>query len=285
MSIKDSSTVSMQVVYGDSAVTFNGVSTFTLQLPASGFTTGRDELALKSMTTYYSWPNISAALGNNAFSYTFSGTSYPVVLPTGIFQFSDFIAYLQQVMFANGHYLLDNTGTPVYFISLVLNTPLYCLSLTCTPVPTSLPSGWSNPNAIALSGHCPQLVIPSTAITSLTGFAAGSYPATSTQTTVFQLNSGIPQISQVTSLGLTCTMVQNSTYSLRSNLLASIIMPAGTLGGSLVTFAPYQLDFIPATSQYQFQTISVSLVDQLGRPVTILDPTGFSAIINIRRRV
>jgi hypothetical protein len=80
-------------------------------------------------------------------------------------------------------------------------------------------------------------------------------------------------------------MVQNSTYSLRSNLLASIIMPAGTLGGSLVTFAPYQLDFIPATSQYQFQTISVSLVDQLGRPVTILDPTGFSAIINIRRRV
>ena len=196
-SILDSSTRSIQVVGGANQVTFTAPNIFTLRLPSSGFRTNKDECSLKSLTLYYSWPNISSAMGNNSFSYNWNGTSFPVVLADGIWNFSDIQSYLQQVMLQNGHYLVDASGNQQYYISIFANSVLYALSLTVTPVPSSLPAGWSNPAGIALFGKTPQLVIPAGLVT-LTGFAAGSYP-TLPQTTLFQINSGIPQISNVSS--------------------------------------------------------------------------------------
>ena len=55
---------------------------------------------MKSLTIYYSWPNISAAKNNNTFSYYWPATGliYPVVLADGIWQFSEMQSYLEQVM-------------------------------------------------------------------------------------------------------------------------------------------------------------------------------------------
>ena len=68
-SISDSSTRTIQLVAGSATTSFDGLNTFRLQLPASGFRTGKDEIALKSMSLHYSWPNVSSRLGNNRFSY------------------------------------------------------------------------------------------------------------------------------------------------------------------------------------------------------------------------
>ena len=280
-SITDSSTRSIQVVGGSSQVTFTAPNKFMVRLPASGFRTGKDECAMKSLTLYYSWPSVSAALGNNAFSYIWNGVEYPVVLADGIWNFSDIQAYLELVMTQNGHYLLD-AGTKVFFIQFVANPVLYCLSLTVTPVPSALPTDWTNPTGTALFGRTPQLKIPSGGFATLTGFSAGAYPA-APSATLYQINSGIPQITGVTALNVTSNLVTNSGLSLYSNVLASFVVPSDQLPGSLIQVQPTNMDWVPVQKASTFTEIEVAIVDQLHRPVMLRDPTGFVCIINIRR--
>ena len=281
MSINDSSTRTIQLVAGSGTTDFDGVNTFKLQLPASGFRTGRDEVALKSMSLFYSWPNVSAMLGNNSFSYTWGGTSYPVVMADGMWQFADIMDYLQQVMVANGHYLKDQNGLNVYFINFRVNPVLYCLSLTVTPVPSSLPAGWTNPAGLPLTGLTPQLTFPQS-MSTLTGFPAASYPA-APQGTVYQTNSGIPQISGVTSLNVVSKIVNSSGLSLYPDTLTSFTVPSDQRAGSLIQLQPSNLDWAPVR-QDTFTEIEVSIVDQLYRPVQIRDPAGFVLIMNVRKR-
>ncbi len=281
MSITDSSTRSIQISGGSTQVTFSAPNRFTVRLPASGFRTGRDECALKSLTLYYSWPNISAAQGNNSFSYRWNGVSYPVVLADGIWNFSDIQAYLELVMTQNGHYLVNAAGIKVFYITLITNPVLYALSLTVTPIPSSLPASWTNPAGVTLFGNTPQLVIPQ-GMASLTGFPAASYPA-APQASLYQVNSGIPQITGVTALNVTSTLVTSSGLSLYPNVLASFVVPSDQQPGSLIQVQPSNLDWCPVQRAMTFTEIEVAIVDQLMRAITIRDPTGFAAIINVRK--
>ena len=56
-------------------------------------------MALSSISVYYSWFNITSALANNTFSYTWvsSGTTtnYTVTIPDGIYEISSLNSYLQ----------------------------------------------------------------------------------------------------------------------------------------------------------------------------------------------
>ena len=278
----DSSTRTIQLVAGSGTTSFDGINTFKLQLPASGFRTGRDEIALKSMSIFYSWPNVSTMLGNNSLSYIWGGTTYPVVISDGMWQFADILDYLQQVMVQNGHYLKDQNGLNVYYIQFVVNPVLYCLSLTVSPVPSALPAGWTNPAALPLTGLTPQLVIPQS-MTMLTGFPAASYPA-APQATVYQANSGIPQISGVTSLNVVSNIVNSSGLSLYPNTLTSFTVPSDQRAGTLIQLQPNNLDWVPVR-QDNYTQIEVSIVDQLYRPVQIRDPAGFVLILNVRRRM
>lgn len=281
-SITDSSTRSIQVVGGAYKTTFTAPNTFTVGLPSSGFRTGKDECALKSLTLYYSWPNISQAQGNNSFSYIWNGTTFQVVLADGIWNFSDIQAYLQQVFLQNGHYLVDASGAKQFYVNLVANSVLYALSLTVTPIPTVLPTGWTNPAAVTLSGMTPQLVIPAGGFALLTGLSAGSYPAAA-QNTIYQINSGVPQITNVTALNITSTLCSSSGLSTYPNVLASFVVPSDQIPGSLIQIQPYTLDWVTVQKASTFTEIQVSIVDQLMRAVTLRDPAGFVAIINVRR--
>ena len=112
----------------------------------------------------------------------------------GIWSFADVQSYLQQIMRESGHYLLDQNGLPVYYISLQLNSTLYCLSLIARHC--HRPSPRLDQSGQCQSGRrrfkCPQLVIPAS-LSKFTGFAAGTYPAAA-QTSVYAVNSGVPQI-------------------------------------------------------------------------------------------
>lgn len=281
MSIQDNSTHSLQIVSGSSTTTFTYPNLFTLQLPSYGFTSGNDEISLKSLTLYYSWPNISAAKGNDSFSYLLNGTSFPVVMGDGIYSFADINAFLTQVMIANGHYLVDTNGTNQIFMTLIVNPALYCLSLNISPVPATLPDGWSNPGGLTL-GSTMQLVIPA-GMSKLTGFAAGSYPPTASQV-LYQTNSGIPQITDVTSLNVISNVVNSSSFSLSPNVLASLIVANNQQPGSQMQFQPINLDWVGMQKMQNFTYIQIAIVDQLQNPVILRDPSGFLAIMNIRRR-
>lgn len=280
------SATTLQIVSGSSVVKFDGLNKFTYQLPARGYQSSQDEVALKSLTMYYSWTNISAARGNNQFSYFWPGDNltHPVVLADGIWQFSEINLYLQQVMRSRGHYLIDSLGDPVYFINFIVNSVMYCLSLTVTPLPNILPNGWSDPSASCgpAAGRCPQLIIPA-ALSTLTGFAAGSYPA-APQTSLYQVNSGVPQITDITAINVVCNLCDNQGFSLNQYILSSFTMPSSSVPGTLVTVQPFQLDWVPVQRGFLFDRIEVSFTDQLGRPITLRDPAGAVMTLQLRPR-
>jgi hypothetical protein len=286
MSLKDNATKSIHIVEGAAGTTFEYPNKFTLRLPASGFQSDRDEVALKSLSVYFSWPNISAEKGNNTFAYVWPDQSTKqVIMADGIWSFPHVQDYLQQVMREAGHYLLDQNGRPVYYISLQVNSTLYCLSLICTPLPATLPAGWTNPaqlNLAAAAGKCPQLVIPAS-LSKFTGFSPGSYPP-NPQTSVYAINSGIPQVSDVTSLNLICNLVDNSGFSLTPGILTSFVMAAGQEAGTQINVLPNERDWVGIIPSKMFTEIELELVDQRRRPVAIRDPSGFVAVLNVRRR-
>ena len=287
-----SGTKTIQIVSGANNVTFDGVNKFTLQLPQSGLRTPSQEtweVALKSMSVWYSWFNISALKGNNTFSYTWAdGTNKVVVVQDGIWSYGEIRSYLKQQMFANGHYLLDSNGRETYYLDLVLNPALYCLSLTCTPLPAALPADWTNPAAVNLvtcAGKAPSLTISSNGFDTFTGFAAGQYPPGGPAAALYQVNSGVPQISSSTSFNILSNVVDPSnSFSLSPSVLASFVLTDGIRPGSLFTREPYALDWVPMGQMQTFNTIEVRLVDQLMRPVKIEDPSSFVLILNLRKR-
>ncbi len=178
-------------------------------------------------------------------------------------------------------YLVNAAGVKVFFISLVANPVLYSLSLTITPVPTALPTGWTNPAGLALTGKTPQLrIMPQ--MVALTGFPAGFYPA-APQTSIYQANSGIPQITGVTALNITSNIVTSSGFSLYPNVLASFTVPSDQMPGSLIQVQPSNLDWCGVQKATTFTEIEVAIVDQLMKPIVIRDPAGFVCIINVRK--
>lgn len=282
MSLNDSSTRPIQIASGRSSVTFTEPSTYTLQLPMAGLRTGRDEVCLRSLTIQKSWPNISQAKGNNQFSYEWPGAgSFPVKMGDGAWTFDDIRAYLRLVMRQNKHYLIDQSGAEQYYLDLVMNPVLYCLSLTATPLPATLPEGWTNPGVdlVAALAQTPQLVIPSS-FSRLTGFAAGSYP-TDPSTSIYQVNSGIPQISDVSSISVLCNLCDSTGFGFDRRILACFVHPGGK---GLVSIEPVIPDWVPVQQNTDFSEITISLVDQAMRPIPIRDSEGMVAILHIRRR-
>lgn len=108
------------------------------------------EISLASASLYYSWYNISSALMNNTFYITTrvgsTNTKNSIIIPDGIYNITDVNEYIQQWSINNGFYLINSDGDFVYFIQMVVNPNLYVIDLITYPVPTSLPSGYTEPS-------------------------------------------------------------------------------------------------------------------------------------------
>jgi len=96
------------------------------------------EIAVSQVSMYYSWYNISAALGNNTFSYTWvNGDVKTITLPDGLYEIADVNSFLQSEMIKNNHYLVNASGNFVYYISLEVNATRYAVQINTFKVPTS----------------------------------------------------------------------------------------------------------------------------------------------------
>ena len=78
-------------------------------------------------------------------------TTYDVVLPDGLYEVADINAYLQAEFIKNGHYLKNADGDNVFYAEFVVNKTNYGVTLNTYPVPTSLPSGFTQPTQDAQS--------------------------------------------------------------------------------------------------------------------------------------
>jgi hypothetical protein len=264
--INNSSTTNSQQVY---------------QLPYPIKLNGYD-IALSSLQIYNSIFNITAAYGDNLLQYNFPGASsnpYTVFFPDGSYSISDIGNFIQFVMQQNGHYLVDSAGNNVYYISLVPNAAYYAVTVTCTPVPASLPAGWSNPNNITLSGQTPQLIIPNPTASAtytmnqLLGFQSGTYPA-SPQSTIYQINSngqgaaGVPQISPVTAWNVNVNWVQSSNFNPNPQTIMTFVPTVST--GELINVQPLYPIWLKCMGT-QFPNLVVSFTDQNGLPLNLKD--------------
>ena len=128
-------------------------------------------IAVKSVSMYYSWFNISSALGNNTFSYTwYSGsgteTTYTLTLPDGLYEVADINTYLQREMINNGHYVIDTTNSKnIFFMEFEVNPTRYSVQINTYQFP------YVNSAAITAAGF--------SAPSNFNTVGGGAYPSSS----------------------------------------------------------------------------------------------------------
>jgi hypothetical protein len=252
------------------------------------------KIALKSISMYYSWFNISEDYSNNQFQYTwFDNTgvlnqTITVHIPSGSYSIETLNEYFQSQMIANGHYVTRTVNSQVsniYFFELVSNSTFYKFQINSYPMPTSVqndatyqytkPVGatWIYP-AVATT---PQIIIQTTNnFKTLLGFLPGSYPPVVQQTKYDVLGQEVPQIDPVSSLLLTCSLV-NQRYSYPNTILYSFVNNASSFGSTL-TSEPNALSWA-RIADGSYNEISLSIIDQSFNNISILDPMMVIALL------
>lgn len=207
------------------------------------------EIAIASINMYYSWFSITSAIGNNTFQYVWytnaGSTTKTITIPDGFYSVDDLNSYLQSQMVSNGHYLLDSAGDYVYYLELVTNASLYAVQVNSYPIPTALPSGYSNPASITFpaTASTPQVIIASTnSFKDIIGFNAGTYPTATQATNYSKTSDYTPQVTPTQSVILSCSLLNNP-YASPNTILYSFA-PAGTTFGSLISSVPNELIFV-----------------------------------------
>ena len=232
------------------------------------------QMTISSVVLPYSWFNISALNQNNTFQFLFPDSSstaslYVVTLQDGFYSVTDINAALQQFCIANGLYLINGSGKYVYYLTILYNPTFYSVQVIAQFVPTSLPSGWSEPanwHGYNTSLLTPILGVTTTGFGNLIGFEIGNFPPLNT-TETSTLSTKTPQGSIVNSLILRCSLVQND-CSFPTDVLDT--MPITASFGENINYQPPQLKWVDVTSG-TFQSFNLTICDQNLNPMYILD--------------
>jgi hypothetical protein len=140
-----------------------------------------NSIAVSSVSMYYSWFNISSALGNNTFTYSWTSgtttTTYNVVIPDGLYEIAQLNSYFQFVMISNDTYLIDSSGKYVYYAELILNPTRYAVQLNTFLFPTlaNLPAGYKTPSVsfvFPTQSFNPVVTFPAN-FSNIVGYTAG----------------------------------------------------------------------------------------------------------------
>lgn len=236
------------------------------------------KLALQKANLYYSWANINAT--NNTFQISFpSGASFvdvnvSIPIGTNFSSISEMNNYLQTVMIANGFYLIDNNQDNVYYMTLIANPTSYGVSLVQSLVPTTLPSGWSQPANFPAGGF------PSTSKTmKFTTTASGfnlliGFPASTT------FNGGAsgqtfnstftPQLSPTSTVLVKCSHANNPLSLNNDSSIIYSFTTRGTSYGSLIEVEPQNIVYYNITSNSN--NLILEFTDQDNLPLQIQDP-------------
>ena len=227
-----------------------------------------DTIALASINVLYSWYNITSLLGNNLFSYSIRGRTYPVLIPDGFYSISDLNAILQFTLVENGHYLVQSVGTGSinwYPLAISTNSTYYSIQLTCNPIAVTLPIGFTNPanvfyNTISFTAPTtPLFIIGDNAFQSIIGINAGKYPSVSQATIYNTLSTVCPQVSPVQNIIVRCNLC-NNTFANPSDILYTFT-PQNVEFGSNIFIQNPTLSMIDIKAG-NFQSITIELVDQ-----------------------
>lgn len=251
------------------STSFNNTYRYSFPVGSVQFKEG-SKIAVASVALYYSWQNISASAGNNSFSFVFPGSgTFVVTLPDGFYDIASINTYLQNYCILNNLYLVDSSGNYVYYLELLTNSTYYACQFVAYPVPTSLPSGWTNPGGMVFPGSSvtPQLIVAANSFRSIIGFSAGTYPSV-TQSTIYSvLSTSVPSVTPVNSVVMSCNLLQNK-YSIPNTILYSFSIDVTY--GSLLISNPNQYSFVDIYSGV-YSSLDIQFLDQNLNQLAIKD--------------
>ena len=255
-----------------------------------------EQIALAQIQLYYSWENINAIpLNNSSFSYLFPNndnpatyTSYPVVIPNGIYEIDDINFFLQSKMITNGHYLVNTSGQNVFFLDLKVSPTTYSVIVNYFAVPIALPAGYTAGTGITFgtrtTTNTPKIVISATNnFNNIIGFQAGTFPATSVLITGSQGSNefvprGVPQVQPNPNVNILVSNVSNP-YADPQTLIYSVVPNVAI--GEYVSFSPNEYLFNNLGDGF-YNELRVTLADNNFNPLNILDPE-ITIVFQLRR--
>jgi hypothetical protein len=122
----------------------SGNNTLVYKFPNS-ITVKDKYIAISSASLYYSWSNIRADYLNNIINLNWNGVAYQIIIPDGLYEFSDINNLLQYFSIENGLYLINSVGENVYYFEIEVNPNRIAVQLNTFQVPTVLPAGFTAP--------------------------------------------------------------------------------------------------------------------------------------------
>jgi hypothetical protein len=255
---------------------------FTYTFPSGGVRFKDNRIALAELTLYNSFYNITSATtfsryNNDLFRYVWiDSTVVDVLIPDGYYSFDDINAYLQSVMTANDHYLLNSSGAQVFYLQLQVSANVYAVQLNAFAVPDTLPVGWTLPSGaswtLPVSPTTPQIeILPTTTnnFYKVVGFTPGNYPPAPQSTDYSVLSDIAPQITPVQSIYLTCNMVNND-LSIPNNFVYAFTT-GNTKLGELISIKPPDFLYSPMYNA-STSSITINFLDQNLNPIFLIDP-------------
>lgn len=278
-------------------------STYIYNFPNSIVLTDK-YIAVSSVTLYYSWFNIDTKYNNNFFTYTWTvgavSTTYTINIPNGLYNIVDINAYCQWVMINNGHYLINSSGSNVYYFELLVNPNRYAIQLNTFLVPTSLPLGWTQPAGFAgypTQTYNPVITFPSK-FNLIVGYTAGfasnnnvnnayvppSPPTSSTNYvakdgvgTLSYLSNTYPDVQPNSSIFLSISNINNP-YSQPSSIIYSIT-PTVAIGEQVIERPPNFMWNKLLNGTYNQLRVQFLGIDK--QPITLRDPN-LTIILTVR---
>tara|TARA_R100000951_G_scaffold107427_1_gene102763 strand:+ start:475 stop:1362 length:888 start_codon:yes stop_codon:yes gene_type:complete len=233
-------------------------STFEYEFPNS--VNFKDmEIALINASLYYSWFNISDELSNRTFSYQYTvgvtTTTRTVTLDEGLYEISDINKALQFDFIAAGLYLVDSNGDNVYYAEFLVNSVKNSIDINTYAVPTSLPSGFTEPsNFVGYPTATYNVNIQMAAnFNNIVGYASDFETGLSSGvgTTLSFNSTKSPNVNPNSSVLVEIDIIDNP-FGTPSNIIYAIVPNVGV--GSLIYVSP---------AEYSYNTIKNGIYNKL----------------------
>jgi hypothetical protein len=213
--------MSNTLVLNSSNVVGSNNNTFQYNFIQGAFDAQNYEIAVGSLTIPYSWFNVTSFYNNQSFTIVFPYLTVfyimNITLPNGFYSVSDINNYVQLECIKQGLYLTSG-GLNYYYFNIVVNTSLYAVQIVLSLVPSTLPTGfsqpatgwWSTSFGLPTVARTPTFSLPATgSIGSLIGFAPGVILGPSTTTSLSFTSTSTPVGSTVNGLLMRCSLVNN----------------------------------------------------------------------------
>jgi len=200
---------------------------------------GNWELALQSMTLWYSYYNISPDYNNQIFRYNNGSIWKNITITPGLYTIDDLNAYIQSVMLANGDFTVVG-GVNTFDITLTPNYNTFKLRV-------SISGGYQVDFTV---GNLNQLL----------GFTQIIVTTTQEGLNNVNITNGVDRII------VHCDAV-SGTY--KSGLASDVLFSFAIDGkpSSLITIEPYHLIYLPINKSGYLDRLRMYITDNLGRRI------------------